>query len=361
MSVRCLLRLMSPLVFAAISVVVGPAFAIDLYTWQPFADHPPFVIGVREGEKPESAARRYVNGLEADPEFRHMTDDFRDLPIKNFEKLNDADFHRRALFVVNYEQDLRPGFVMDYFKASFEKAGQKGYALPMLANLDLTPRETAELIEKLNDRFEHFVHQGGPDVDPKLYGEVNTHSKEVVPRRDAFEAALLRRKIRKVQAEEGNHRISAVCRGAQLTAALLGYKLIQDVNTFVKNHVDHGPGAPKIGGEEPGHDARLLKTTQPFVRAWLGDFETVPVNTYHHQSIEFKEGGILELGAVAPDGVTEALISKNGRIRLFQFHPEILAHESKGLMKEIGDKILAMLAAPASFRPVPACRALFGR
>ena len=361
MPVRALLPLMSSLAFAAISMVAGPAFAIELYTWQPYSSHPPFVIAVREGERPESAARRYVNGLEADPQFRRLTEDFRELPIKNFAKLRDADFHRRALFVVNYEEDLRPGFVMEYFSQSFEKAGQKAYALPLLANIDLTPAETAEFIQKLNDRFEHFVHQGGADIDPKIYGEVNTHSRQVVPRRDAFEAALLRRKIRKVKAEEGNHRISAVCRGAQLTAAILGYKLVQDVNTFVRNHIDHGPGAPKVGGEEPGHDARLLKTTQPFVRAWLGDAETVSVNTYHHQAVVFKEGGILEIGAIAPDGVTEAMISKNGRIRLFQFHPEILAHESKGVMKETGEKILAMLAAPPSFRPVNACRALFGR
>jgi putative glutamine amidotransferase len=69
--------------------------------------------------------------------------------------------------------------------------------------------------------------------------------------------------------------------------------------------------------------------------------------------IAYKPGGLLELAAVGPDGVVEALEFKNGRGILMQFHPELM-------QSSFGDSIIKqVLRQEAQVRRAPRCGGLF--
>ena len=315
------------------------AFALQLYTWKPHANYPEFVIAVREGESAEAAAIRYLSALKTSSDLSSLVQGYTNLETKNFKQLGDEDLSSRALLIINDPKDFQPGSLLETFSLPLKTSGNTPYALPLALDIGLEPAESAELIESLNHRFGHFIAMGGADIDPRIYGELLTYSSNVNARRDRFESALLSRKIQQIKIAPVGHSITGVCRGAQLTAALLGYKLGQDIPLLVGGQLDHGPNSPMKLAGEPAHPVQLMSTSKPFLKAWFKSDEIV-VNTYHHQYVQFHAGGPLELGAVAADGIPEALISKDGRIRLFQFHPELMRASDSKEMIAMGTRIL---------------------
>lgn len=128
-----------------------------------------------------------------------------------------------------------------------------------------------------------MVFEGGEDVSPSLYGEVNT-SSSCNTQRDAAEAFAL------LAALNAGARIFAVCRGHQFVHAALGGKLVQDIY--------------------PGHRHihELVGTTHL-------------VNSYHHQGV-LTPTPLFEAQEIylSDDGVVEFYLSKP--LLSVQFHPE---------------------------------------
>lgn len=333
------------LVLLAISLPLRGA-ALELIVWTSYKNHPPFVLPKRANESREAAVRRYVQGLASHSELAKYTKGYRNFPVGQFSKLPQGGKDARSLLVINDTEDLKPGYLINTFYDPAKKARGKPYAVPLAADVGLTKPEKRELAKILDREFPHFIHMGGGDINPAIYKEKNTHSISVQPRRDEFEVMLLEKKIKTINSGGRADRITGVCRASQLTSALCGYKVGQDVPTFVKDNVGHGPNVPTSEGGQPSHEANLKQTRYPFIKDWLGQ-DRLKVNTYHHQYVQWKEGGPLELAAVADDGVPEALISKDGRIKLFQFHPELMVQSTSPELQAAGKKIMDEIMAPA--------------
>ncbi|WP_209619987.1 gamma-glutamyl-gamma-aminobutyrate hydrolase family protein [Saccharothrix coeruleofusca] len=147
-----------------------------------------------------------------------------------------------------------------------------------------------------------LVLAGGADVDPARYGAArDPRTGPARPDRDAAELALARAAL------ELDLPLLAVCRGMQVLNVALGGTLRQ--------HVDGHNPAPAVF-------ERTEITVAPgtALAAVVGD--RTGVNCHHHQALD-ELGKGLEVVAVAPDGVVEAVELPDARFALgVQSHPE---------------------------------------
>ncbi|MBX3041710.1 MAG: gamma-glutamyl-gamma-aminobutyrate hydrolase family protein, partial [Bdellovibrionaceae bacterium] len=179
--------------------------------------------------------------------------------------------------------------------------------------------ETAELFQQISERFPLLVPMGGDDVDPHFYQRENLHAKNVNPVRDQFEINLIKHYV----AQEKGF-VFAICRGSQLTSVALGYKLLQDLPLLKGHDVPHA---------NDWHPIETKETKHNLLRSLADSKGNLRVNSLHHQSVIFHEGGPLQLAAQSSDGTTEATEFKNGKGLLLQFHPELMNDD-------LGERIL---------------------
>ena len=323
------------LLFASVS-----AFAVELTAWQAVPGAPPIVLPVREGETPSQAARRYESLL-------HEAKDLKPIFASGYPELEGQEFRSfsgfagdRALLVANRSVDYRAdntsvrGFQLGLGKS-------QAFLLPIVANLGLSEEETKDFFRDLSREFRLVIPMGGPDIEPSLYGQDNQHSRVLSAASDRFQFEFLKAYI---NGESGF--VFGVCRGAQLTAAALGYQLFQDIPIQFRKPLAHADGAT--------HTVQVLETPHSIFKNAVGGASEIKVNSYHHQAIQFKSGGPLVLAARSADGVTEVVEFANGRGILMQFHPELMSAPER---KQIFEGVRR--AARDSRRI--SCRSLFSR
>lgn len=199
--------------------------------------------------------------------------------------------------------------VSDAYVSAISSAG----GVPLLVP-NRRPMDEAGL---LLDRVDGLVLSGGDDVDPATYGRENTDSKDVDDRVDAWEIELVQRARRRWLPT------LAICRGIQILNVAHGGTLRQEIMT--EGGVHHPltrlsaeqilAGGHEVGLTPLGRLARLYGTT------------TLAVNSIHHQAID-ELGADLEVEAVAPDGIIEAVASKDSDWWAVgvQWHPERTRH-----------------------------------
>lgn len=301
-----------------IAIIISFAFSfakaddtIRLFEWHAPQTLIPLIIPVRANETPEQAAERYLLNMERSPDLMELFEGRTpNLSGSEFKPLSGENTNR-TLIMANAPRDYTKNSQrLENFARSFTRNGQKNFLLPIMANLGLSQGETRALFNQVINEFPMMVHLGGDDVDPSTYKKENFHARDTIPARDRFEIALIKAYT---SAEKGF--LFAVCRGAQITSIALGYKLIQDIPFHIKGAIQHA---------NSWHPMSLLKTTHNLLGDALSYFKVITVNSIHHQAIVYKEGGPLELAGVGPDGITEALEGKNGRILLTQYHPELM-------------------------------------
>jgi putative glutamine amidotransferase len=326
------MKWLSP-IFAALLFMILPqakadSLSIRLYEWSTPQTIRPLILPVKAGETPQQAAARYIRELERQPDLMELFEGRSpDLSQAEFKPFGSSEsISERALLMANAPRDYTQNSGrVESFTQHFTGLGTIPYILPINANLGLNKTETRDLFKMIANEFPLLVNLGGDDVDPRFYKQENFHARNTIPIRDQFEIALIRAYI----AEEKGV-LFAVCRGAQITAIALGYKLVQDIPFHIKNAIAHA---------NDYHPLELLKTTAGLFADAVKGFKNIVVNSIHHQFIVFKEGGPLELAAVGPDGITEALESKNGRIFLLQFHPELMGKSR--IARAIIQKVIA--------------------
>ncbi len=190
----------------------------------------------------------------------------------------------------------------DYVKAVWE-AGGLALVLPVV------PEEASASLVELVDGL---LLTGGGDVDPALYGHERTELlKDVDPRRDVIESALVRESI-------DRHRpLLAVCRGVQMLNVALGGSLIPDLPSA--GWASHNQDAPSA---DP-HHAVSIDPDSRIARA-LGR-TSVAVNSFHHQAVR-TEAPSLKVVARAPDGLVEAVefVDSSRWVVGVQWHPEMM-------------------------------------
>lgn len=154
----------------------------------------------------------------------------------------------------------------------------------------------------------HLLLTGGADIHPVLYNEDVTHARSTPTAavRDLIEWSLTRAAL------DAKKPVLGICRGCQMLAVATGGALWQDVKVAVpESKVAHGTGQHVALTYAKTLYARIVRT------------ERADVNSYHHQAVRRLVKG-WQLGAVAPDGIVEAIEHKHQWALGVQYHPEVL-------------------------------------
>lgn len=314
---------------------------IELYEWNFGKNLAPFVLPVKQGEDPHAAAQRYFKNLQSKPDlvelFQGQTPD---VSGSTFKKLNKSDRTQKALLVANLPKDYgNDSKRVERFIDLLRSNKHQTYLLPMVADLGMSLEESRDLKNQISRDFGILVAMGGDDVEPHFYKSDNFHSKNTIPTRDAFEISLIQNYV-----ASNRGFLLGVCRGAQISAVSMGYKLIQDIPTQKIQPEAHG---------NDWHDIEVLNTKHGILKGLAAkNANRLYVNSLHHQAILYKEGGPLELAATAIDKTTEALEFKNGRGLLLQFHPELMENK-------LGSDIFRQIMQFKQQRTAPYCKQLF--
>lgn len=180
---------------------------------------------------------------------------------------------------------------------SVQKAGGVAVVMPAF-------RTAAEAREYLG-RLDGVVFTGGPDLDPKRWGERKHPKAELmVPERERSDVLAIREALRR------DLPTLAICCGAQELNVVLGGSLHQ--------HVYDLPGVKK-------HSDGVRHPVRTFGSSRLSEIvgiETPTVNSWHHQACA-RIGRDLVVTAGSPDGLVEAVESVAHRwVVGVQWHPE---------------------------------------
>jgi putative glutamine amidotransferase len=335
-----------PSIFAALIFLFQPSAkaadaSIRFYEWHTPQTIRPILLPVKASETPEQAAARYLRELERQPELMELFEGRApDLSQGEFKPFGQSEaLGSRALIMANAPRDYtKNSGRLQNFSDKFAEHGTSSYILPINANLGLTRKETRELFKLIASEFPLLVLLGGDDITPELYKQKNFHALNTIRVRDEFEIALVRAYV-----AEGKGMIFAVCRGAQMVAVALGYKLVQDIVFHINGAVAHA---------NDNHAIKLFKTTAGILAKSVKGFKNLIVNSLHHQFILHHEGGPLEIAAQGPDGINEAFESKDGRIFITQWHPELM-------MNALGDAILKQVITQKNKFYAGRCEGMF--
>ena len=193
--------------------------------------------------------------------------------------------------------------VRDDYPRSVEQAG----GLPVV----LVPGAAEDAGEQLG-HVDALLLTGGADVEPSLYGEEpHPTVTDTLPRRDAFEIALVREALRR------DLPILAICRGHQVLNVATGGTLVQDIPSEISGSGNHDPDVPRW---TIAHEVQLQPGSR--LRQILGK-DQVSVNSFHHQAIKGLGQGLVVSARSTGDGVIEG-VEMPGRpfVVGVQWHPE---------------------------------------
>jgi putative glutamine amidotransferase len=162
------------------------------------------------------------------------------------------------------------------------------------------------------ERLDGVVFTGGPDIDPKRWGEPTHPKAELLhPDRESSDFAALKAALGL------DMPVLAICCGAQELNVALGGSLHQHVYDLpgVKAHSDGVRHEIELSGTSKTAD--ILGTRRP------------SVNSYHHQACA-KIGRGLRVTAMSPDGLVEGVESERHRwVVGVQWHPERMGDDRR--------------------------------
>jgi putative glutamine amidotransferase len=177
--------------------------------------------------------------------------------------------------------------------------------LPPDLELTADPQQALDLIDGL-------MLAGGADIDPASYGQ-QAHPETVatVPKRDAFEIALVRGAIAR------DMPVLGICRGMQLIDVALGGTLLQHLPERF-GHSEHR----RVIGSFEGSDHPVRLTDGSLAARAAG--ETLHLTkSHHHQGVDAVGAGLIVSGVSEFDGLPEAIELPDRRFVLgVQWHPE---------------------------------------
>ncbi len=185
-----------------------------------------------------------------------------------------------------------------------------------------------DCLEPLLSRVSGVCLSGGPDLDPRAYGEPK---HELIgptwTELDGFELALAR------AADERGLPILAVCRGTQVLNVARGGSLHQHLPDVVGKAINHRQEAP---GSEPTHWVTVSDGSR--ISQILGARRR-KVNSFHHQAIAGLGEG-LTITSRAGDGTIESVEATDRKFVVgVQWHAECLVErpEQAALFREFID------------------------
>lgn len=176
------------------------------------------------------------------------------------------------------------------------------------------------------DRFDALLLTGGTDIDPALYEALSVHPETYgIDRvRDQHEITLVE------QFSALGRPVFGICRGIQIINVALGGRLIQHIPDYLRS-LGRDP-ATEIHHEKGSYNVfHFLNWLNPGRLAEYLDFVSES-NSSHHQSVDpASVGHGLQVSAISPAGVVEAVESVDGVTPTIgvQWHPEQLPPSHK--------------------------------
>lgn len=305
-----------------------PAWSYQLMVMQPEKRKAQYLIPLPDGMSEKEGMQKILQVLkEKDLQLHSDTKGLAEKESFRLKNINIADFKpSNSVFVLlnegpNLFSDMET--TGDYynnvgnFYSALNPLGHKVYFLPPMATALLNQEETQQFALWVARSIPFMITTGGTEaIDPNLYKERNLNGDKKINRyRDDLELALIRPYV-----SEAKGFLLGVCRGHQLTSALLGYKLIQYIPRDYHSDV-------QVNHWEKPHPIELKPTKNSILKNILSNTIRPNITSYHYQAVDFykkKHSKHLQVAATAADGIIEALEFKNGKGLLLQFHPEIL-------------------------------------
>jgi putative glutamine amidotransferase len=179
--------------------------------------------------------------------------------------------------------------------------------------LAIPPFGDERLLRALYDHCDALLLPGGPDVEPRRYGEATLPECDVssAPELDEAELRLTR------WALQDGRPLLAICRGLQVLNVALGGTLWQDVAV---------QGAGMHGHDNNGRDALVhdVEVVPGTLLHRVVEANTLRWNSIHHQGIRDLGDGLV-VDARAVDGLIEGVELPDRPVLGVQCHPEELA------------------------------------
>jgi putative glutamine amidotransferase len=167
---------------------------------------------------------------------------------------------------------------------AYPGAVSRGGAAPLI----VPPFAPEDDVEAILDRVDGVVVSGGPDIDPRLYGQEPTAELGPIDvGLDRFEIGFVRRAL------ERDLPVLGICRGAELLNVARGGTLVQ----HIEGHRQTEEARITTHGVRIAPGGRL--------HAILGT-ERTEVNTFHHQAVDVLGAGLTAV-AWADDDVVEGI------------------------------------------------------
>jgi putative glutamine amidotransferase len=197
----------------------------------------------------------------------------------------------------------------DFFtlRDDYPRAVEAAGGLPVVL-VTAAPEEAAEHLAGVDA----LLLTGGADVDPSFYGAApHPALGKILPRRDAFEIALVRRAL------EVDLPVLAICRGHQVLNVATGGTLVQDIPSEIGGGTSHDPDVQRW---EMAHDIRVLPGSR--LHEILGR-DRLAVNSFHHQAVRSLGNGLRATAWSAGDEIVEGIEMPDRRFVVgVQWHPE---------------------------------------
>ena len=203
----------------------------------------------------------------------------------------------------------KPRILVPYPKPDYVAALTK-------AGADVATLDASARLDDAMAGIDGVLLTGGEDIEPSLYNEDRHPStQDAEAGRDALELAIARRAI------DADLPLFAICRGLQVMNVAAGGTLVQDIPSEIGQMISHDQRVPR---DFEAHTVRIKPGTKlaDALASEIDDHGETRVNSRHHQAV----GALapdMEITAVAPDGITEAIERADRRFCVgVQWHPE---------------------------------------
>ena len=195
---------------------------------------------------------------------------------------------------------MAPGYML-----GIQQAGGVPVMLPYTTDLDE--------IETFIQHCDGLLLAGGPDINPKVYGENQLKECGILcEERDNSEMLALKIALKHHKAVLG------ICRGIQLLNVYFGGTLYQDIPTACPSDIQHNQ---KEKNNIPTHEV-ILEKDQPLYQLLQQDI--ISVNSFHHQGVK-DLASFLQVMGKASDGIIEAVYAPDYPfVWAVQWHPELM-------------------------------------
>ncbi|MDQ3171618.1 MAG: gamma-glutamyl-gamma-aminobutyrate hydrolase family protein [Acidobacteriota bacterium] len=203
----------------------------------------------------------------------------------------------------------KPRILVPYPKPDYIEALMKAGA--DIATLDVSAR-----LDDAMAGIDGVLLTGGEDIEPSLYSE-DRHpaTQDAEPGRDELELAIARRAI------DADLPLFAICRGLQVMNVAAGGTLVQDIPSEIGQLVSHDQREPR---DFEAHSVRIKPGSKlaGALASEIDEHGETLVNSRHHQAVGTLAPD-MDVTAVAPDGITEAIERADRRFCVgVQWHPE---------------------------------------